>query len=171
MKFIMPKTKWIYCPQCKEELVPGDEGCPSCPAGHFTKYPTPVATATAFIRHNGKFLTVKRNIEPHKGAWNIPGGFLMPGETAFEGLKREAREETGLEVERIEYIGSFPSIYGDTGVATIAVSYLVESSTDKVVLSDESQEYMWCDIEEIPEPSFEDDRRGLQALRDKLGKN
>ncbi|MFH1445362.1 MAG: NUDIX hydrolase [Nanoarchaeota archaeon] len=60
-------------------------------------------TALVVIENNGKFLLVRRAIEPEKGKWCFPGGHLDPGETIQECIKREASEEVGVEIELDEY--------------------------------------------------------------------
>ena len=52
-----------------------------------------------------------RRIEPRQGHWDLPGGFLEEGEEPLEGLRREFREETGLEVEPVEWLGAFLDPY------------------------------------------------------------
>ena len=63
------------------------------------KYPHPAVTTDCVIfGFNGKklqVLLIKRGIEPFKGRWAFPGGFIKMHETAEEGARRELREETG----------------------------------------------------------------------------
>jgi ADP-ribose pyrophosphatase YjhB (NUDIX family) len=57
-----------------------------------------------------------RGKEPGKGQWDLPGGFVDPGETAEDALRREVREEIGLEVTAPRYLGSWPNVYEYMGV-------------------------------------------------------
>ena len=57
-----------------------------------------------------------RGKEPGRGQWDLPGGFVDPGETAEEALAREVREEIGLEVTTTRYLGSWPNVYEYMGV-------------------------------------------------------
>jgi mutator protein MutT len=58
----------------------------------------------AVIVEAGRVLLVRRGAEPLKGHWSLPGGLLEVGESLTEGVRREVREETGLEVEPLELI-------------------------------------------------------------------
>ena len=54
---------------------------------------------TGAVVRDGKVLFVRRNYEPGKGTWTLPGGFAEHAETLDEAVRRELREETGIEVE------------------------------------------------------------------------
>jgi len=64
----------------------------------------PLVGVGAVVEQDGRVLLVRRGSEPLKGHWTLPGGALELGETLSEGVVREIREETGLEVEPIELI-------------------------------------------------------------------
>ena len=89
-----------------------DPDRPACPSCGFVHYDNPSPTIQAWIERDGEFLALRRNQEPMKGEWNLPGGFVEIGESGPEAVVREVREETGLEVEAIDFIGAFPSTYG-----------------------------------------------------------
>ena len=60
---------------------------------------------------------LSRAEEPFKGRWDIPGGFLDEGEHPLDGIRRELREETGLEVEPVEFLGVWMDRYGGDSTA------------------------------------------------------
>jgi len=64
----------------------------------------PLVCVGAVIVQDGRMLLVRRGNEPLKGLWTLPGGLLELGESLIEGVKREAREETGLIVEPVHLI-------------------------------------------------------------------
>lgn len=55
-----------------------------------------MVVVTTFVAHGRRLLWVQRGLEPQRGKWAIPGGFLENGETLAEGAARELREETGI---------------------------------------------------------------------------
>ena len=62
---------------------------------------------------DGRVLLVRRGREPLKGKWSIPGGLVEVGESLAGAVRREVKEETGLEVEPLEMIGIFERILPD----------------------------------------------------------
>jgi ADP-ribose pyrophosphatase YjhB (NUDIX family) len=73
----------------------------------------PIVGVGAVIVREGRVVLVRRGNEPRQGEWSIPGGVLEIGETLRQGATREAREETGLEVEAGEVLEVFDSIHPD----------------------------------------------------------
>jgi len=64
------------------------------------EYPDrPMVGVGALIEEGGRILLVRRRFEPGKGLWSIPGGLVELGEPVEEAVKREVREETGIDIE------------------------------------------------------------------------
>src|SRR5271165_4966029 len=79
------------------------------------EYPDrPVVGVGGVVIENGRTLLIKRGSEPLLGEWSIPGGTLELGESLQEGVARELREETGLEVAVLDMIEVFDRIFRDT---------------------------------------------------------
>ena len=79
------------------------------------EYPNqPVVGVGGVVISDGRAALIRRGSEPLKGEWSIPGGTLEVGETLVEGVQRELREETGLEVRVLELIEVFERIFEDT---------------------------------------------------------
>ena len=91
------------------------------------KYPRPaVATDCVIFGYDGsniKVLLIQRGIEPFKGRWAFPGGFLKMDETAEEGAKRELKEETGLENAYIQQLHTFSAPNRDPRERVITIAY------------------------------------------------
>ena len=62
------------------------------------------------VVNNGRVLLVRRGQQPLKGKWSLPGGLVEVGENLTQALRRELKEETGLEVEPLQVIGVFERI-------------------------------------------------------------
>lgn len=96
-------TQLNFCPDCGgalvQHLVAGEPRnhryCENCHARH---YDHPRVVVTAFIAHQKKLLWVQRDLQPQRGLWAIPGGFLENNETLAEGASRELLEESGVDV-------------------------------------------------------------------------
>ena len=79
------------------------------------RYPSrPFLGVGALIFDGRKILLVERGKEPLKGYWSLPGGLLETGEKLEEGIRREVREETGLEVEPLSIFEVFERIMPDS---------------------------------------------------------
>ncbi len=78
------------------------------------RYPErPLVGVGAVIIEDGRVLLVERAQSPQQGAWSLPGGLLEAGERLQEAVRREVREETGLEVEVLSLAGVFERIVPD----------------------------------------------------------
>ena len=78
--------------------------CGNCGTIH---YQNPNMVVGAIALWEGKILLARRDIEPRKGFWNLPCGFLELNETVEEGAKREVLEETGALIN----LGPLQSVY------------------------------------------------------------
>jgi ADP-ribose pyrophosphatase YjhB (NUDIX family) len=83
----------------------------------------PIVGVGAVVVHRGRVLLVKRGHQPLKGKWSLPGGMLELGESLTQGVAREVREETGLNVEAIELIELIDRIHKESGPSGERVRY------------------------------------------------
>jgi ADP-ribose pyrophosphatase YjhB (NUDIX family) len=112
-----PRAVFRCCPRCGASLAaPG--ACPlACEACGFAYYFNPAVSAAAILlRGDGQALFIRRGHEPGLGRLAFVGGFVDAGETPEDALRREVREEIGVELEAIDYLGSQPNTYGYRGV-------------------------------------------------------
>jgi 8-oxo-dGTP diphosphatase len=78
------------------------------------EYPKlPMVAVGAVVKEGNSIVLVKRTHEPGKGFWSIPGGLVELGEPVKDAVKREVREETGLEVEIDKLIDAIDNIVHD----------------------------------------------------------
>ena len=102
-----------YCSRCGTELtfgeIEGEDrqrlGCPSC--GHIAYVNPRLVVTTIPVTDDGRIVLLRRGIEPGRGLWAQPGGFLEVDETVTEAAVRETLEETGLIVEPGEIVGLY----------------------------------------------------------------
>lgn len=152
----------MHCGQRLTTAVPeGDSRrrmvCLDCGFVHYLN-PRPVA-GTIPVR-DGKILLGRRDIEPRRGFWVFPGGFMDVGESAEEAAKRETLEEMHLEVTNLELLGVYTRI--EQGVVVIV--YEAEAVGDAEA-GHETSEIAWFAAHEIPweEIAFDTTEAALRA--------
>ena len=97
--------------------MPVAEGVLSCPSCGFHLHFNPAVAAGVIVsRDDGRVLLLERARQPAKGLFGIPGGFVDIGEDAEQAVHRETHEETGLDVEQVEYLGDWRNVYSWRGV-------------------------------------------------------
>jgi ADP-ribose pyrophosphatase YjhB (NUDIX family) len=117
-------------------------------------YPSlPVVGVGAVILREGKVLIVRRANPPLQGEWSIPGGGLDLGEKLRDGVAREVREETGLEVEVGPVLDVFDSIFPDAEGRTqyhyVLVDYLCHPRPGTACAASDASEVRWAKPEEL----------------------
>lgn len=112
----------------------------------------PIVGVGAVIVDNGRALVVRRATEPLKGQWSIPGGMLELGEKLREGIVREVREETGLEVEVFDVLDVFDSIFPDLDGRTqyhyVLIDFLCRPLGGQLRAGSDVSEAQWVSAEE-----------------------
>lgn len=105
-----------YCSICGCELGEGKpfapQQCDNCGNPH---YHNSKPCSGALVVREGKVLLARRGVEPYKGCWDVPGGFLESGEHPEQGAIRELREETGLNIRLNGLLGMYMDRYGADG--------------------------------------------------------
>jgi 8-oxo-dGTP diphosphatase len=124
------------------------------------KYPRPALTVDALVYVNvdnlSHVLLVQRGIEPFKGKWALPGGFVDMDELLEAACRRELKEETGLEVEKMLQFKTFDAIERDPRHRTISVVFSVELPEKvKVQGDDDAAGAEWFAVNNLPELGFD----------------
>ena len=88
-----------------------------------TEYRNPALTVDTIIADDDRILLIKRLNEPYRNHWALPGGFVEYGEMVETAAVREAREETGLDVELTELVGVYSDPDRDPRGHTVTVAY------------------------------------------------
>jgi ADP-ribose pyrophosphatase YjhB (NUDIX family) len=114
----------------------------------------PIVGVGAVILRAGEVLIVRRANPPLQGEWSIPGGALDLGEKLRDGVAREVREETGLEVEVGPVLDVFDSIFPDSEGRTqyhyVLVDYLCHPLPGTAEAASDASELRWARPEELP---------------------
>ncbi len=133
------------------------------------KYPRPAVTADCIVftkETTPKVLLIERGSNPFKGCWAFPGGFLDMDETTDECAIRELKEETGLEVTRVQQIGTYSKVDRDPRGRTITVAYLaVIDSPCAVIGLDDAAKAQWFPLDALPRLAFDHDEIMSDAIK------
>jgi 8-oxo-dGTP diphosphatase len=105
-----------------------------------------------------KMLLIQRGIEPFKGKWAFPGGFMKIDETAEECAKRELEEETGLKNAAVEQFYTFSDVNRDPRERVITVAHYALVRLSEVKGGDDAASARWFAMDEVPSLAFDHDR-------------
>lgn len=145
----MPEYR--FCPVCGGRLrsvvlksaEPARLVCSAC---HFVFYLDPKVAACSVVELDHRIVLVQRGIDPQKGKWVIPGGFVDRGEEVKAAALRETEEECGIKTRIRDLLG----IYSYPGRLVVVVVYLAEHLSGDVVARDECTAVRLVLPEEIP---------------------
>lgn len=145
---------WRYCPRCGGDLTPA-AGRVDCPRGDFVFYANSQPTGCALcVDARGRLLLARRASSVRHGYWDLPGGFLEEGEEPLDGLVRELREETGLTIRPLDFLGVWVDRYGDDedAVATLNLYWTASVLAGEPQAADDVSELRWFRLDELPAP-------------------
>jgi ADP-ribose pyrophosphatase YjhB (NUDIX family) len=156
-----------FCPWCGGPLAEPVGERQDCARCGEPSYLNPKPTASAILVDDaGRVLLGRRAIEPHLGLWDTPGGFTRPGESLEECVRRELREEAGVEIEVVRLVSTVPDFYGDTGEATVNAFYECRVLSGDPQPDDDVAELRWFERDALPPPgelAFDGVRSALAA--------
>jgi ADP-ribose pyrophosphatase YjhB (NUDIX family)/ribosomal protein S27AE len=180
-------TTYSFCPVCgggsltagTPEVPPTDVlVCGAC-GFHFWLNSKPAVGAFITRRLGGAWhvLLTRRGIEPYKGMWDAPGGFLGNGEQPEDGLRRELREELGVEISGPRFLTAYVDQYPRDDVAeqarfVLSLFYRCDIPKDtELVPADDIVEARWFALDSPPaDLAFEANRKALKVLRKTIEK-
>jgi len=137
------------------------------------KYPRqPLVGVGVLVRRGDSVLIVKRRNDPGRGLWSIPGGVLELGETLEDAAKREAKEETGVDIAVDSLLDVYNLIKKDEAGRIryhyVLVNYLAHYIKGKLKRNAESSEIRWVKVNELNRYHT---TKTLERLLKKLVKN
>jgi ADP-ribose pyrophosphatase YjhB (NUDIX family) len=139
-----------HCPRCGAPLAPPRGNVQRCEACGEPTWLNPKPCAGGFLVRDGRVLLARRAREPFLGLWDVPGGFLEPGESLEDGVRRELHEETGLDVVVGSYLVSLPDVYGPDGEATLNCYFECSAGEGEPQPADDVSELRWFARDELP---------------------
>ena len=158
-----------FCPRCGGQLaLQPHEGaqlpvCSVCGRQHFSNAKP---CGGMLVVREGAVLLVRRRFAPYRGYWDIPGGFLGPDELPEAGTIREAREETGLEVRVVDFLGFYMDVYEyQDETHSILNIYFVGEAEGEPHAGDDADACRWFPLDALPEQiAFEHEPLALADL-------
>ena len=164
--------EWKHCPRCGSERLAVENGTADCPECGFRAYASAKPTASAAcLDAEGRILFSRRAGEPFAGKWDLPGGFLDEEEHPLDGMRRELKEEGGVDVEPLELLGVWIDKYGGNGSAQTTLNFYWSARIVGGTLepADDVAEFRWFATDEVDEDelAFSHLPLVLSALRQK----
>ena len=154
-----------YCPVCGgkfqtlnlKDHEPNRLVCTEC---GFVFYLDPKLVACAIVEKEGKIVLLRRDIEPEKGKWVMPGGYVDRGEVVEAAVLRETEEECGVKIRLKDLLG----VYSYPGKLEVVIVYVAEYLSGNLSVGDETQAVRLFIPEEIPwqDLAFESTRNALR---------
>jgi ADP-ribose pyrophosphatase YjhB (NUDIX family) len=157
--------KKTFCPYCGTRLTEKIcEGSLRLFCEHCDEpiYENPIpASCLVVVDNRNRVLLVKRSVEPKKGFWCLPGGFMELGESPETAALRELKEETGLwgRIEMLLGVSSNPSALYHT---VLMVGYLIRQYTGTLMAGDDADDAVYFSYDELPEIAFESHERFIR---------
>jgi ADP-ribose pyrophosphatase YjhB (NUDIX family) len=157
---------WKHCPRCAAALE-HDNQTAVCVGCGFAAYAGPEPTVSALLTDDGRILLSRRKFEPEAGKWDLPGGFLDEGEEPLDGLRRELREEAGVEIEPLDFAGVWADRYGGAkdAVATLNLYWRARIVSGEPTPADDVAELRWFPIDDLPPDEEIAFRNVVKAIR------
>ena len=155
-----------YCPQCGEALetrMIADRVRPICPDCGFIFYLNPIVAAGTLVERDGRVALIRRGVEPGRGLWGLPAGYVEADESAEEAAVRETREEAGLYVEIDGLLDAFS--YTSAQSRGVLLIYAAHSASGALQAGDDAMDAGWFGPDELPEMAFRTHREVLQKWR------
>lgn len=127
------------------------------------RYPRPAFTVDAAVlcEEKGRFhiLLIRRGRDPFQGMWALPGGFLEEHERVEDAVRRELKEETGLEIKHFSFVGLYDKPDRDPRGRTLSAVFLaiLDHCKPKPVHGDDAAEARWFSLTDLPPLAFDHD--------------
>src|SRR5215212_5300194 len=144
---------------------------------HTYQYPRAALTVDCVVfgldHEDLKILLIKRGLEPFKGKWALPGGFVRVDETLDDAARRELEEEAGLKNVFLEQLYTFGALHRDPRERVVSVAYysLVKLAAHETKAATDAADARWFPISKVPKLAFDHGdifATGLSRLKSKV---
>ncbi|MEM7111565.1 MAG: NUDIX hydrolase [Chloroflexota bacterium] len=155
-----------FCVRCgapMETRVVGDKPRRACMACRYVHFTDPKVGVGVYVMQEEKVLLVRRVMEPERGKWSVPAGFLDQGEDPKETAVREAKEETGLDVVIDSLIDVFHNPPAEGG-ASIFVLYRARRIGGELAAGDDADDVGFFALDDLPDLAFASTRHAITLL-------
>jgi ADP-ribose pyrophosphatase YjhB (NUDIX family) len=148
---LLEEPDFQFCPVCGgslessklKENEPARLVCSDC---QFIFYLDPKLVASSVVELDGGIVLLRRSIEPQKGKWVVPGGYVDRGEAVEAAALRETEEECGIRTRIKNLLG----VYSYPGRAVVVAVYVAEYVTGDLAVGEEALEVKQFRLDEIP---------------------
>ncbi|RLF60873.1 MAG: ADP-ribose pyrophosphatase [Thermoplasmata archaeon] len=118
-------------------------------------YRNPKLTVDGIIREDKKVLLIKRKKEPFRNMWALPGGFVEYGERVEDAVKREVKEETGLDVKIKRLFGVYSDPDRDPRGHTVSIVFVLEIVGGDLRGGDDASDARFFPLNSLPDLAFD----------------
>lgn len=140
-----------FCPKSGDALKQISENILQCNNCGYKLYVNPITcNGVIIVNENGKIMLVKRKFDPKKGYWDLPGGFIEPHEDLEQSVKREIKEELGVDIDLIKIIGVYNDVYEFQDIIwpTLGIVVAAKTVTGNFRSSDDINSYKFFRLQE-----------------------
>jgi ADP-ribose pyrophosphatase YjhB (NUDIX family) len=145
-------VRFRYCTECAAPLEQRDATEYVCANGH-EYWNEPHASTTVAVLRGGEVLLARREREPRKGKYVMPGGFVEFDETPYEAARREMREETGLECPDLVLLEVHTIRYRENE-ASLSIVFHAPNWTGEPRAGDDAAALVWRPLEFVESDGF-----------------
>ena len=159
-------TDPAHCSACGDVLVTREIDGRSravCTACGTVNYVNPAPASAVVLVENGRILLVQRAVEPKKGLWSLPAGFIEIDETVRECALREVKEETGLDVA-LDGIVEVASVFDDPRYVCLLVVFAAHRTGGRLEAGDDAADAGFFGPDGLPPIAFEANARVIEQV-------
>lgn len=156
----------VYCSRCGAKMITrrvGDKPRRACPACGFIHFTDPKVGVGVCVVQDGKVLLVRRVMEPERGKWSVPAGFVDAGEDPADVAVRETMEETNLRVAVEGLIDVFHNPL-EQGGASIFILYRARLLDGEMQAGDDADRVGFFPLHALPPLAFASTKEMIRLL-------